>query len=64
MMCGVLGVCISPLIMVDASKEALEVTDWEQGDGQEHGANKTLAPSEVSLSSSWARGRTVVAHLR
>ena len=65
-MCGALSVCISPLIMVNAGKGALEETDLGWGDGQERGvgARKMLAVSEVSLSSSWAGDRTVVAHLR
>ena len=66
MICGALGVVISPHSIVDASIGEVEGTDQGQGDVQEHGpgAKKTLGVPEESSSSSWSGNRWVAEWLR
>ena len=61
MICGALGVVISPLSMVDAGIGEGVGTDWGQSDGQEHGAEakKMLGVPNASSSSSWSGSRGV-----
>ena len=66
MICGTLGVVISPLSMVDTGIGEVGGIDWGQGDGWEHGpgAKKTLGVPKESSSSLWPGNRWAAVWLR